>query len=200
MQNAKEFRKKFDYIYYNKLLSILRPFEEKRKDVLINIAISIILAIILLFLFSPVYRYSHILLSNIFPTLPYKSISNIAEFIVSIQGIAFVLLLIYPSITAKIFEDSIKQDVMPILSENIPSFEWSQEKFISDDFIKKSKLFENFNTESNDDNFKGNYKNADIKIRETELEREIGFEKGNSYTSSFKGVLIALLPQKNTTD
>ncbi len=196
MQSVEEFRKNFDSVYYNKILKIVATFDEARQDALFKCILCIIGAIVMIFLFAPIFKFCDFILINSFPTLSSDSRSDLMGYIMAVPGLIFLVLVIAPSIIAKDFENSIKKEIMPLLLKSLPSFMWTTKRSITDNFIKKSKLINTYNRQEGDDSFIGKYKNVNIKVWETELGRESGSGKNRTYTVCFKGVLVALLPPR----
>ncbi len=196
MKSIEEFRENFDKVYYNMLLDVVAPFEQKRKDALKKAVICLICGLIVAGLFPVIYKYVDLFLMNTFQSLPPDDRSDLMGYIMTVQGLIFIGLVAAPSIIAKDFENSLKGKVMPILLRSLPKFKWSSEKCITSKFIINAKLFGDYNRQSGDDNFTGKYKNVDVKMWETELGKETGSGKNRTYTVRFKGVLVALEPPR----
>lgn len=196
MQSVEEFRKNFDNVYYNRLLNIITSFEEDRKKALLKAIICLICAIILGFLIPQIYKYCDLFLMNTFSNLSSATRNDLLSYIIAVPVLIVAGLLITPSIIAKDFENSMKRKVMPTLLRALPSFLWNSKKCITNNFINNARLFSDYNREYGDESFKGKYKNVDVKMWETELGKETGSGKNRSYTVRFKGVLVALEPQR----
>ncbi len=197
MQNVEEFRENFDKVYYNKIFRIVSTFDEARQDALFKCILCIIGAIVMIFLFSPIYSFFNALLVNNFPGLDSDARGDIIGYIMTVPVLIFLGLVVTPSIVAKDFENSIKKEIMPVLLKSLPSFKWTTRRSITDNFIKKSKLINDYNRVEGDDSFSGTYKNVDISVWETELGKETGSGKNRTYTVCFKGVLVELNPKRN---
>ena len=182
MQSVEEFRKNFDNVYYNRLLNIITSFEEDRKKALLKAIICLICGIILGFLIPQIYKYCDLFLMNTFSNLSSDTRSDLLGYIIAVPVLIVAGLLITPSIIAKDFENTVKKKVMPTLLNALPKFKW--------------RLFSDYNREYGDESFKGKYKNVDVKMWETELGKETSSGKNRSYTVRFKGVLVALEPQR----
>lgn len=196
MQSVEEFRKNFDNVYYNRLLNIITSFEEDRKKALLKAIICLICAIILGFLIPQIYKYCDLFLMNTFSNLSSATRNDLLSYIIAVPVLIVACLLITPSIIAKDFENSMKRKVMPTFLRALPSFLWNSKKCITNNFINNARLFSDYNREYGDESFKGKYKNVDVKMWETELGKETGSGKNRSYTVRFKGVLVALEPQR----
>ena len=196
MQSVEEFRKNFDNVYYNRLLNIITSFEEDRKKALLKAIICLICAIILGFLIPQIYKYCDLFLMNTFSNLSSATRNDLLSYIIAVPVLIVAGLLITPSIIAKDFENSMKRKVMPTLLRALPSFLWNSKKCITNNFINNARLFSDYNREYGDESFKGKYKNVDVKMWETELGKETSSGKNRSYTVRFKGVLVALEPQR----
>ena len=196
MKSIEEFRENFDKVYYNMLLDVVAPFEQKRKEALKKAVICLICGIILGFLIPQIYKYCDLFLMNTFSNLSSDTRSDLLGYIIAVPVLIVAGLLITPSIIAKDFENTVKKKVMPILLRSLPKFKWSSEKCITSKFIINARLFGDYNRQSGDDNFTGKYKNVDVKMWETELGKETGSGKNRTYTVRFKGVLVALEPPR----
>lgn len=183
MQSVEEFRKSFDNIYYTKILKMLAPLEQKRKTALMNFTFTALLsAVFLIVFFNSMFN-------------PPSNAAN-GPFYAVLGVIGFVI-LIFASNIPKNFENSVKEEIMPILLNSFKTFNWTEEETISDGYINQSYLFADYNRRFDDDNFEGNYKNVKISICETELGKKTGSGKNSSYAVRFKGVLVKLVPDRD---
>ncbi len=196
MKSVKEFRENFDKVYYNMLLDIVAPFEQKRKEALKKAVICLICGLIVAGLFPVIYKYADLFLMNTFQNLSSDDRSELLTYIMAVPGLIFIRLVAAPSIIAKDFENTVKKKVMPTLLNALPKFKWNSKKCITNNFINNARLFSDYNREYGDESFKGKYKNVDVKMWETELGKETSSGKNRSYTVRFKGVLVALEPQR----
>ena len=179
MQSVEEFRKNFDKAYHNEIVPLLDFYEEKRIDSIIKCIIAVILGVFLLFLSYIIFLH----IRNFVGELLYGSIGLVGLILTTVS---------VPAIS-KSFENEIKTETMPIILKNIPGFKWSDsEKIFYTEFIKNSKLIDDFNIARADDSFNGSYKNVQIDINDA----EIALEGRNSYITKFKGITIKLLPKR----
>lgn len=88
----------------------------------------------------------------------------------------------------KNFQNLVKKDLLPKILKNIEGISWcSAKNIISNEIIRKSKLFTNYNTKINDDEFEGEYKGVRFKVAETRLKNENN-EECSAHV--FKGIII----------
>lgn len=187
-ENIDNFRKKFDEIYHNKLLGIIKPYEEKRKKTLLKYIFWALLSVI--FIITGFYLHWNL---EVF----FKGLNEeVAGYIAVLPSIIGFFMVSVPSIIAKEFENDIKKKVMPQLLSSLKTIRWIQEKAITDSFINQSELFTVYNRRYDDDHFIGKYKNVAIEICETELGYYTRCGKNSSYSVRFKGVLVCLKPDR----
>ncbi len=185
MQSVDDFRKSFDKLYYGKILTVLKPFEDERITCIKKCIVFIILGFVCLFI-----MWKTLGLSNVIG-------DDLTGWLVSLTLVAAIVFFLIPSHLASNFEQNIKDKVMPELLKTFNNFKWSAyTSFIEDNYIKKSKLVGDFNRRDNDDCFKGKYKDVKIDICETYLEKESGSGKNRTVITKFDGVLVRLLPKR----
>lgn len=95
-------------------------------------------------------------------------------------------------VAKKSFEKSIKQKIMPVLMSAFGDFQWTTSCTISQDEIKKSKLFKYYERYETDDNFSGSYRGVNVRIAEAELTYTVDSSKGERTVVEFDGVLISI--------
>ena len=185
MQSVDDFRKNFDKLYYGKILTVLKPFEDERITCIKNCIGCIIIGCICLFIVWKIIGLSNVLGEDL------------SEWLGALMLFAGVVFFIIPSCLASSFENHIKDKVMPVLLKTFNDFKWSgYSSFIDENYIKKSKLVGDFNMRENDDCFNGEYKDVKIDICETYLAKESGSGKSKTIITKFKGVLVKLIPER----
>lgn len=185
MESTKEFLKDFNKTYYNKVINLLAPFEQQRKTELLKCNLCKITAI----------------LSFILAVLLFISALFLPDGVITLMWLALgfgAMMLFQRKCIEKSFENKIKNEIMPVIFNNINGFDWSKESFISDDDIKKSNLIPNFYDKTVDDNFHGRYKNVNIDICETKIRDRVVYKSRtrNEPSLYFQGVLVKLAPEK----
>ncbi len=95
---------------------------------------------------------------------------------------------IYLSVN-KNFQNLVKKDLLPKILENIEGISWcSGKNIISNEIIRKSRLFTSYNSKINDDEFEGEYKGVRFKVAETRLTNESNENRSIQYI--FNGIII----------
>lgn len=95
------------------------------------------------------------------------------------------------------YRKEIKKKLMQKVISSLGDIVWySGKSIISDDEIRKSRLFSIFNGRENDDSFQGTYENVSFRISETDLGDDISSSKFYAAWKTFKGIIISIKSNK----
>lgn len=179
-ENINDFRKQSLKLFTDEIVYKLKPFEEQRLNVLKSCKIKFILFVLLVI-------FNIILLSYLFIVKVSDQTEVFWQIFLQIDGLVVLWLFVQPSLIAKEFERKLKKQIMPLVFNNVPNFQWQEKSDITDYMIEKFRLFDfDLKGRRDDDCFKGKYKDIDIDICETTL------------SITFRGILICLsLKDKN---
>lgn len=167
--NYSQMRKDFYEKYQQKILPIVRKYDEERKK---KLAIAIISAV----LFS---------ILGIF-LLNYSLDASLFSF-----GLAFGIWYMIK----KSFESKIKEKIMPTVCSCFENLTWSEFSYVGEEVFKASGVVPHFSSKSYDDIFKGSHRDVNMEIIESEF--EVG--SGKNRRTVFKGVIVKLDMNKNFT-
>ena len=176
-----EYKKNFYDIYHSKLFPIFEKYEKERiskvkklcKVVIISSIISLVFGIgFVLFALSKVN--SHVSSSMLLTTL---------------VAIGYCFVSAY-SIREN-FITELKKNCKRHIVKVFEDISWrSHVNLIGNDELERSKLFENYNTRTSDDSFKGSYKGVNFSICETCLQQIEKRGKNKWPKNVFNGVII----------
>ncbi len=113
--------------------------------------------------------------------------------------IFFALLVLIAIVSSPVFfyKRKAKNRVMPEFIKYFGDFEYAFMNCIDDDTIRKSLLFDEYNTHLGDDYFCGCFQEVGMVISEEKLQFAEQHEKGVSIQKVFNGILILLEMNKN---
>ena len=180
-----QMRNEFTERFYKQIVPKIQKYENERKTTLIRticfstlmIVASILIVILNVFLYSKGY---------------------IKEFDENLGKIACALFagafLIFPFFKKK-FENKIKEKIMPIVCMCFPDLKWSPNLYGSSSMFKNSFLINDYDYSDYDDIFRGQFKDVNFDIIESEFTKGSGKDK----TTIFDGVIIKLDMNKNFT-
>ncbi len=180
-----QMRNEFTERFYKQIVPKIQKYENERKTILaktICFSIMMILAGIL------------IIILNI--SLQYKGyVENFDENLGKITCALFAgAFLIFPFFKKK-FENKIKEKTMPIVCMCFPNLKWSPNLYGSSSMFKNSFLINDYDDSDYDDIFRGQFKDVNFDIIESEFTKGSGKNK----TTIFDGVIIKLEMNKNFT-
>ncbi len=173
-KNIDNYRREFYKIYHKEILPALKDFEQERKSgfnlcVRLEVVIITVLAVVLYYLI--------------------KDSSNIICHILSI--ILAVAIFAIPYYMNTSFINRIKSECMHNLTKVFGKVEWANnQRFITDNELKKSELFSTYNRRLCDDEFRGEYNGVNFVISETKLVHKTGSGKNRRSSIVFKGIVI----------
>lgn len=182
-KNYSQMRKEFYQKYKNKIVPLVKMYENTRKTKLIT---AIILSTVLFILAS---------------FLVYFACTHGGFFEKNNEGIVKISIGIYLlsyfswSWIKKGFENTIKEKIMPTVCSCFGKMKWSEGSYYGSEVFSASYVIQNYTSEEYDDIFKGVYKDVSIEIIEPQY--EIG--SGKNRRVVFDGVIVKLDMNKTFT-
>lgn len=177
--------------FINKIVLKLVKYEPERKKrlsqlrLICAIPIIIISMIALIFVVSIIALISHFSFLNLLPTL------FGLHWVFMLLAIMLTIVLTVRTFFDKNFKKYLKENCQKDILQTF-NLESIKEEGFSDELLKQSNLFSNFDYIIYDDVIKGNYNNVDYKIAESEL-RRAGSKKEHMI---FNGVIISFQSNK----
>ena len=180
-----QMRNEFTERFYKQIVPKIQKYENERKTILVKticFSILLILASILIMVLNISLRYK----------------GYVEEFDENLGKIACALFvgafLIFPFFKKK-FENKIKEKIMPIVCMCFTDLKWSPNLYGSSSMFKNSFLINDYDNSDYDDIFRGQFKDVNFDIIESEFTKGSGKDK----TTIFDGVIIKLDMNKNFT-
>lgn len=173
--SIKQFRIDYKHILRRKIFSKLRPFEKERQKTLK----------LLLWLGIPLLITSTICL--------FILCNKASDF--RLISVPFVLYFVIWQHFKKKLENKVKNNMMPLLMNAVPNFQWSLNTAISQDELVQVDIIPNLEHADfkSDDNFTGKYNDVDVIISE----HEYNVGSGKNRRTVFKGAIIKIHMNKN---
>ena len=180
-----QMRNEFTERFYKQIVPKIQNHEKERKTTLIRTICFSILMIL-----------AGILITIMNISLRYKGyVENFDENLGKIACAFFIgAFLIFPFFKKK-FENNIKEKIMPIVCMCFSNLKWSPNLYGSSSMFKNSFLINDYDYSDNDDIFRGQFKDVNFDIIESEFTKDSGKNK----TTVFDGVIIKLDMNKNFT-
>ena len=83
--------------------------------------------------------------------------------------VTLIIFVMITSLISKIFENKLKESVMPIVMKAFGDFVWTTASVIDKYTLRETRLFGRFEDKNDDDSFYGTYHGLHININETRL-------------------------------
>lgn len=178
-----QMRNEFTERFYKQIVPKVQKYENERKTILIRTICFSILMIL-----------AGMLITILNISLRYKG--YVEKFDENLGKIAcaffFGAFLIFPFFKKK-FENKIKEKIMPIVCMCFPNIKWSPDLYGSSSMFKNSFLINDYDYSDYDDIFRGQFKDVNFDI----IESEFTIGSGKNKTTVFDGVIIKLDMNKN---
>lgn len=193
-KNFIELKTKFDDYYNRILLPKLRENDKIKRRYFVMFIVLLIMAVI----FYPLVLLALIAASD----------DNLQDIGLVLAASGLVIMILRGPIY--FYKKKAKNTIMADFAGFFGSFSYENERYLPDELLKKSDLFDNFNLHKGDDFFYGTYKDVGITISEETMQKQTVYEvtrltaDGNRLRRSetkkktvFRGICILLTMNKN---
>ena len=171
--SIQDFRHNFTQVYHKEVAPKLERFDAERKNKMLICSILWIIAIVLI---VRIVLYSYQI-----------SDSDILVFAV----VTLIIFVMITSLISKIFENKLKESVMPIVMKAFGDFVWTTASVIDKYTLRETRLFGRFEDKNDDDSFYGTYHGLHININETRLTSRDA-ERRKHTSVEFDGVIVQI--------
>lgn len=182
-----QMRNEFQENFFNLIKPSILDLEDERKH---NLIVSMVLSI--LFILLAIVMFSSLALNS----AKFENIKFIPEFM-SFMGLIFVMLAFNTiPYTKKSFENSVKQNIMPLVCSCFENLEWAEGEYYDDRMFFNANLLLNYPRYSAkyDDIFKGMHKEVHFEIA------ELFWQKNeNQLLKAREGAIVKIKMNKNFT-
>ena len=193
-KNFIELKTKFDDYYNRILLPKLRENDKIKRRYFVMFIVLLIMAVI----FYPLVLLALIAASD----------DNLQDIGLVLAASGLVIMILRGPVY--FYKKKAKNTIMADFAGFFGSFSYENERYLPDELLKKSDLFDNFNLHKGDDFFYGTYKDVGITISEETMQKQTVYEvtrltaDGNRLRRSetkkktvFRGICILLTMNKN---
>lgn len=182
-----QMRNEFQENFFNLIKPSILDFEDERKhNLIISTVLSILFVVLAIVIFSSLVLYNEI----------FQKIKFIPEFMGFMVLIFTMLAFNTIPYTKKCFENSVKQNIMPLVCSCFKNLEWAEGECYDDRMFFNANLLVNYPRYSAkyDDIFKGIHNDVYFEIAELFWQKN-----GSQFIKTREGVIVKIKMNKNFT-